>query len=44
MLASQSMSIKQIAYDLGFEQETYFTKYFKKETGLTPKEFKLSLP
>ena len=43
MLASPA-SIREVAYHLGFEQATYFTKYFKKETGLTPKEFRQSLP
>jgi AraC-like DNA-binding protein len=40
MMANQKVSIKEIAYSLGFEDPTYFTKYFKKGTGMTPKEFK----
>ncbi|MEM1340258.1 MAG: AraC family transcriptional regulator [Bacteroidota bacterium] len=44
MLASKSMSIKEIAYNLGFDQPTYFTKYFKKETTKTPKQFQELLP
>lgn len=43
MLASPGLSIKEVAYRLGFEQATYFTKYFKKETGLTPKEFRATI-
>ena len=39
MLSNQNTSIKEIAYALGFDEATYFTKYFKKGTGLTPKEF-----
>jgi len=39
MLSNQQTTIKQIAYALGFEEASYFTKYFKKETGLKPKEF-----
>jgi len=39
MLSNQQTTIKQIAFALGFEEATYFTKYFKKETGLKPKEF-----
>jgi AraC-like DNA-binding protein len=39
MLANQKVAIKEIAYSLGFEDPTYFTKYFKKSTGLTPKDF-----
>lgn len=43
MLANQNLSIKEIAYSIGFAQPTYFTKYFKKATGLTPMEFKSSI-
>lgn len=39
MLANQQTSIKEIAFSIGFRQPTYFTKYFKKATGYTPKEF-----
>ena len=39
MLSNQKTTIKQIAYALGFEEAGYFTKYFKKATGLKPKEF-----
>jgi len=42
-LANQHYSIQQVAYDLGFDQPTYFTKYFKKATGVTPKEFQTRL-
>jgi AraC family transcriptional regulator, transcriptional activator of pobA len=43
-LANKKSSIQEIAYDLGFDQPTYFTKYFKKATGITPKEFQAKLP
>ncbi|MBZ9730178.1 AraC family transcriptional regulator [Salegentibacter sp. JZCK2] len=43
MLANQRISIKEIAYSIGFDQPTYFTKYFKKATGFTPKEFQNSI-
>ncbi len=39
MLSNEKSSIKEIAYGLGFDDPTYFTKYFKKETELTPKQF-----
>ena len=39
MMSNQKISIKEIAYALGFDDPTYFTKYFKKGTGMTPKEF-----
>lgn len=32
--------IKEIAFELGFKSHNYFSKVFKKVTGLTPKEYK----
>ena len=43
-LSNHKLSIKEVAYDLGFDQATYFTKYFKKHTGLNPKEFQELIP
>lgn len=43
MLANKNISIQQTAYAIGFDQPTYFTKYFKKATGTTPKKFQTSL-
>ncbi len=39
MLSNRQRSIQEIAFELGYEQPTYFTKIFKKDTGLTPKQF-----
>ncbi|WP_230981232.1 helix-turn-helix domain-containing protein [Echinicola salinicaeni] len=33
------LTIMAIAYDCGFNSKTVFNTYFKKETGLTPKQF-----
>lgn len=33
-------SIKQLAYVLGFSDETYFCRFFRKHTGLSPREFR----
>lgn len=33
-------SIKQLAYALGFADETYFCRFFRKHTGLSPREFR----
>jgi len=44
LLSNHKLSIKEVAYDLGFDQATYFTKYFKKHTGLIPKEFQAQIP
>lgn len=40
LLTSTDLSIKEIAYQLGFNDNTYFTKVFKKYTGKTPGDFK----
>ena len=39
-LTNSSIKSTQLAYKLGFEDATNFTKFFKKNTGLTPKSFK----
>ena len=33
-------SIKQIAHDLGFNEQAYFSRFFKKQTGMTPENFR----
>lgn len=43
LLIEGKHSISEIAYRLGFENPPYFTRLFKKETGMSPKEFKGSL-
>ena len=44
LLSNAKLTVKEIAYRLGFEQPTYFTKYFKKHTNLTPKQFQNQFP
>ncbi|WP_268122385.1 helix-turn-helix domain-containing protein [Roseivirga pacifica] len=39
-LKSSDASIAYISTQLGFEFQTYFTRFFKKSTGLTPSEFR----
>ncbi len=39
-LAYSSLSIKQIAAELGFEDDAYFGRFFKKQTGHRPTEFR----
>lgn len=39
-LRASGENVSEIAYSLGFENMSYFSKLFKKETGLTPKGFK----
>lgn len=39
LLSNTNLSIKEVGYQLGFDQATYFTKTFKKIEGISPKEF-----
>ena len=43
MISKHGISVKEVAFALGYDQHTYFTKLFKKETHLTPKQFQASL-
>jgi AraC-like DNA-binding protein len=36
-------SLKEIAFDLGFSEASYFNRFFKRETGLTPAEYRTSI-
>ncbi|TDN39672.1 AraC family transcriptional regulator [Hymenobacter sp. UV11] len=36
-------SLKEIAFDLGFSDASYFNRFFKRETGLTPAEYRASI-
>ena len=40
LLWSTDNSISEIAYDLGFEHPSHFTKLFKNKTGMSPKHFR----
>lgn len=40
LLLYQDLSIKEIAYQLGFNDPFYFSNFFKKHTSLAPKDFK----
>ncbi|WP_216595743.1 AraC family transcriptional regulator [Myxosarcina sp. GI1] len=39
-LRQPHLTIREIAYSLGFDYPTYFTRLFKKETGITPTDFR----
>jgi AraC-like DNA-binding protein len=39
LLVAGEHSISEIAYKLGFENPSYFSRLFKKEVGVSPKEF-----
>jgi len=40
LLVNMDISIAEIAYQLNFTDNSYFTKFFKKYAGLTPEEFR----
>lgn len=40
LIMNSSLSFTEIAYQTGFDEPTNFFKYFKKQTGLSPKQFK----
>lgn len=42
LLLFSDHSVKDIAFELGFAEHSYFTKVFKKLTGLSPSDFKNS--
>ena len=42
LLEGNDYSIKNIAYSVGFSDQLYFSKVFKKETGYTPREYRRS--
>ncbi len=39
-LVYTSTTVKQLAASLGFEDEAYFSRFFRKQTGQTPKAFR----
>ncbi len=42
LLWSSEKSISEIAYELGFEHPSHFTKIFKTKAGLSPTDFRNS--
>ena len=43
LLKTEDQSVSEIAYILGFENLPYFSRFFKKETGMSPNQFKKQL-
>lgn len=39
-LKYENLSVKEVAYQLGFDDPFYFSNFFKKQTGLSPKSYK----
>lgn len=42
LLLNTNLSVKQIAYSVGFSDDAYFMKTFKKEFNITPSEYRKS--
>ena len=40
MLINQQINISEIAYELNFKDNSYFSKFFKKQVGTSPEEFR----
>lgn len=43
LLFYTSLALKEIAFDLGFADASYFNRFFKRETGITPAEYRTSI-
>jgi AraC-like DNA-binding protein len=43
LLINLQLTISEIAYQLNFSDNSYFTKFFKKHAGLTPEKFRESI-
>ncbi|TGD81173.1 AraC family transcriptional regulator [Hymenobacter wooponensis] len=43
MLFYTHSTLKEIAFDLGFAETSYFNRFFKRETGFTPAEYRTSI-
>jgi len=42
LLTETNFSIKEIAYEIGFSDQYYFSRFFKKYTGISPKMYRIS--
>ncbi|MET0571435.1 MAG: helix-turn-helix domain-containing protein [Pedobacter agri] len=43
LIENQKLNTAEVAYELGFEYPNYFSKFFKKMVGSTPKEYRTKL-
>lgn len=43
LLLNSPMSISEIGYSLGYSEKSYFTRVFRKKTGLTPSDFRSTI-
>lgn len=43
LLTNADMTVAEIAYDLNFQDNSYFNRFFKKNEGVTPEEFRKTI-
>lgn len=43
LLFHTEQALKEIAYELGFADASYFSRFFKRETGVTPAEYRSNI-
>ncbi|HSI64469.1 MAG TPA: helix-turn-helix transcriptional regulator [Candidatus Saccharimonadia bacterium] len=42
-LSHSDLDVSEIAYDLGFKDPSYFSRFFRRETKCTPAEFRAEI-
>jgi AraC family transcriptional activator of pobA len=43
LLKYSKMSVQEISYYLNFPNQSFFAQYFKRQTGLTPSDYRTQL-
>ena len=43
LLYTTDMPVKEVAYELGFSDHSYFIRMYRKLTGITPQEYRRQL-
>ena len=43
LLTDAGIDVSEVAYDLAFQDNSYFTRFFKKYTGVTPEDFRKNI-